>query len=201
MHAASKGRILLHTENFFLIYFTAEQNFLNIFKAQTCNGVCKTLAGIALPEVEMDCPLDKVEDFLLIGKELIYGSAVGGAFTPASAYVDLIAGLIFCGRCAGKCPFGVTAEYQTGYKVYIGGRWGKKIAHGRPLDRIFTSEEEVLDLVERAILLFRDEGQTGERFADTVTRLGFDYVQDKLLNADINKDAILHKTVKGGATC
>ena len=38
-----------------------------------------------------------------------------------------------CGRCYAKCPFGVTAEYQDGYKVYIGGRWGKKIAHGRPL--------------------------------------------------------------------
>ena len=106
-----------------------------------------------------------------------------------------------CGRCYSKCPFGVTAEYQDGYKVYIGGRWGKKIAHGRPLDKIFTSEEEVLDLVERAILLFRDEGKTGERFADTVTRLGFDYVQEKLLTAKIDKEEILHKTVTGGATC
>ena len=106
-----------------------------------------------------------------------------------------------CGRCLNKCPFGVTAQYQDGYKIYIGGRWGKKFAHGKPLSRIFTSEEEVLDLVERAILLFRDEGITGERFADTVTRLGFDYVEEKLLTARIDKEEILHKTVKGGATC
>ena len=106
-----------------------------------------------------------------------------------------------CGRCFKKCPFGVTEQYQDGYRIYIGGRWGKKFAHGQPLSRIFTSEEEVLDLVERAILLFRDEGKTGERFADTVTRLGFDYVQDKLLNAAIDKNKILHKTVTGGATC
>ena len=38
-----------------------------------------------------------------------------------------------------------------------------------------------MDVVERAILFFRDEGQSGERFADTVARLGFDYVQEKLL--------------------
>ena len=106
-----------------------------------------------------------------------------------------------CGRCYAKCPFGVTAQYQDGYKVYIGGRWGKKVAHGQPLSKIFTSEEEVLDLVERAILLFRDEGLTGERFADTVTRLGFTYVENKLLNEKIDKEEILHKTVKGGATC
>ena len=106
-----------------------------------------------------------------------------------------------CGRCVGKCPFGVTAEYENGYKIYIGGRWGKRYAHGRPLDKFFTSEEEVLDTVERAILFFRNEGLTGERFADTVTRLGFEYVQDKLLHEEIRKDEILKKKVKGGATC
>ncbi len=106
-----------------------------------------------------------------------------------------------CGRCIGKCPFGAVTESLTGYKVYIGGRWGKKVAEGRSLDRIFTSEEEVIDVVERAILFFRDEGQSGERFADTIARLGFEYVQDKLLNSKIDKKQILEKHVVGGATC
>ena len=58
-----------------------------------------------------------------------------------------------------------------------------------------------MDVVERAILLFRDEGIPGERFADTIARLGFDYVNDKLLSGAIDKSAILDKTVVGGATC
>ena len=86
-----------------------------------------------------------------------------------------------CGRCYGKCPFGVPQEYVSGYKMYIGGRWGKRVAHGRPLERLLTSEEEVLNVIEKAILLFKEEGIAGERFADTIERLGFDYVQDKLL--------------------
>lgn len=106
-----------------------------------------------------------------------------------------------CGRCKGKCPFGVTEEFVDGYKIYLGGRWGKRIAHGHPMDKIFTSEEEVLDMVERAILFFRDEGITGERFADTIDRLGFDYVQNKLLTASVDKSAVLNKTVVGGASC
>lgn len=106
-----------------------------------------------------------------------------------------------CGRCKGKCPFGVTEEYINGYKIYIGGRWGKKIANGRALSKLFTSEEEVLDTVERAILFFRNEGITGERFADTVARLGFEYTEDKLLHSEINKAEILEKKVKGGASC
>lgn len=106
-----------------------------------------------------------------------------------------------CGRCVGKCPFGAVNESLTGYKIYIGGRWGKKVAEGRALDKVFTSEEEVIDVVERAILFFRDEGNSGERFADTIARLGFEYVQDKLLNSRIDKKQILEKTVVGGATC
>ena len=66
---------------------------------------------------------------------------------------------------------------------------------------IFTSEEEVIGVTERAILFFRDEGLSGERFADTIARLGFDYVQDKLLNSRIDREEILKKTVIGGATC
>ena len=58
-----------------------------------------------------------------------------------------------------------------------------------------------MELIENAILLFRDEGISGERFSDTIERLGFDYVQDKLINKKIDKSAILNKTVKGGATC
>ncbi len=106
-----------------------------------------------------------------------------------------------CGRCKGRCPFGALEEYQNGYKIYIGGRWGKKIAHGMTLTKIFTSEEEIMDVVEKAILLFRDEGISGERFADTVNRLGFDYVNDKLISGKMDKTAILNKNVTGGATC
>lgn len=86
-----------------------------------------------------------------------------------------------CGRCYRKCPFGAFENAKAGYKVYIGGRWGKKMAMGTPLGKIFDSEDKVLAVIEKAICLFRDEGVKGERFADTVERLGFDYVEKKLI--------------------
>lgn len=85
-----------------------------------------------------------------------------------------------CGRCHKKCPFGVFDEAAVGYKLTLGGRWGKKTAVGRPLSRLLSSDEEVLDVIERAVILFRDEGIKGERFADTIERLGFDYVEGKI---------------------
>ncbi len=87
-----------------------------------------------------------------------------------------------CGRCKNKCPFGVTEEYTTAYKIYIGGRWGKKIANGKPLSKLFYTEEQVLDTIEKAILCFKNEGISGERFADTINRLGFEYVEKKLID-------------------
>ncbi len=99
-----------------------------------------------------------------------------------------------CGRCAGKCPFGAFGEGRQAWKVCIGGRWGKKVGQGRPLSKLFTSEEEVLNVVEKAILLFKEQGQPGERFADTIARLGFENVEAQLLSDDIlaRKDQILN---------
>ncbi|MBR6806952.1 MAG: 4Fe-4S binding protein [Clostridia bacterium] len=86
-----------------------------------------------------------------------------------------------CGRCFAKCPFGVMNEAESGYKICIGGRWGKKGERGRALEAVFTSEEAVLEAIEKAMNLFRDEGVKGERFAETIERLGFDYVQSKII--------------------
>ena len=105
----------------------------------------------------------------------------------------------------GFFPFHAADEGTYGYKVYIGGRWGKRTAHGQALDRIFTSEEEVLSVLEKAILLFREQGNTGERFADTVSRIGFEKVQEQLLGDEIlsRKEEIVGASLhlKGGATC
>ena len=85
-----------------------------------------------------------------------------------------------CGRCKGKCPFDAIS-YTDGYRVYIGGRWGKKTAHAIPLSKLFTSEEEVLNMIEKVIFFYRDNGVPGERFADTIARLGFEAVEEALL--------------------
>ncbi|MGN0276795.1 MAG: FAD-dependent oxidoreductase [Hominisplanchenecus sp.] len=110
-----------------------------------------------------------------------------------------------CGRCIGKCPFKAFEQYTNGYRIYIGGRWGKKVAQGRYLDKIFTDKEEVLAVVEKAILLFREQGITGERFADTVARLGFENVQEQLLSDDLlgrkQENLKAQKHLEGGATC
>jgi len=104
---------------------------------------------------------------------------------------------INCGRCVGKCPFGAVSEKLTGYRVYVGGRWGKRSANGIPLSKVFTDPDEVLDVVEKAILFFRENGKAGERFADTIARVGFEKAEREILSSEIlsRKDAILSKVL------
>ncbi len=125
-----------------------------VFEKEVCKG-CKKC------QIEAVCPMKaaKVEDGVLVIDEK---------------------NCINCGRCVDNCPFGAIPESVYGYKLTIGGRWGKKVARGEALSKIFTSEEEVFDVVEKVIHLFRDQGQPGERLADTIARIGFENVEKQL---------------------
>lgn len=108
-----------------------------------------------------------------------------------------------CGRCVAKCPFHCADEGTYGYKIYVGGRWGKNVAQGKMLNKFFTSKQEVLETIDKAILLFRSEGISGERFADTINRIGFERAEELLLGDELlkRKNEILGLNVVGGASC
>ena len=66
---------------------------------------------------------------------------------------------IHCGRCVGNCHFDSIKDGTYGFKIYIGGRWGKQISQGRALNKVFTSKEEAMDIIEKTILFFRENGK------------------------------------------
>ena len=86
-----------------------------------------------------------------------------------------------CGRCIPSCKIGALSLKQQGYRIFIGGRWGKKVARGIPFTKIFETQQEVLDTVEKTINFYKDNGTPGERFADTIARIGFENVEKSIL--------------------
>lgn len=88
-----------------------------------------------------------------------------------------------CGICIGKCPFHAVIKGDVGYKIVIGGRWGKQVAQGKALNRIFTDKEALLNRVEEIIIFYKENGLPGERFAQTIERIGFDKVEAILLSS------------------
>ena len=50
---------------------------------------------------------------------------------------------------------------------------------------IDATEDEVLEVIEKTILFFRDQGVAGERLADTVARVGFAEAERLLLSDEL----------------
>lgn len=109
-----------------------------------------------------------------------------------------------CGICIGKCHFDAIEEGKKGLKVYLGGKWGKALRPGTPIKGVH-SEEETMAIIEKAILVYREQGNTGERFGDMIDRIGFENIEAQVLENEIMErkeeilDADLHGV--GGATC
>jgi dissimilatory sulfite reductase (desulfoviridin) alpha/beta subunit len=109
-----------------------------------------------------------------------------------------------CGKCIKACPMHSFSEKERGYAVVIGGIWGKTQRLGNNIGGVY-SEDEVMKLIEKAILLYRELGKTGERFGRTVERVGVDEFIRQLKSDDVlsRKDEILAVAAKakGGASC
>ncbi len=109
-----------------------------------------------------------------------------------------------CGKCIDTCHFDCVTEKKAGYKIMVGGIWGKRQRLGTMIDEIYT-KEQVIEMIERSLLLYREQGITGERFGMFIERIGVDNFISQLKSGDVmaRKEEILsanlHQT--GGASC
>ncbi len=109
-----------------------------------------------------------------------------------------------CGKCVNMCPFDCVEEKAVGYKITIGGKWGK---HPRPGDEVpgVYTESEVMRILEKTLLVYREQGKTGERMGAMVERIGTENFIRQILSDEVLErkqqilDAPLH--LVGGATC
>ena len=65
----------------------------------------------------------------------------------------------------------VLAGGKRGYRVLLGGHWGRTGGAGREAATLAT-EDEVLAYIEQTLAFYRDNGQPGERLFKTLARLG-----------------------------
>ena len=103
-----------------------------------------------------------------------------------------------CGVCIGKCPFeAVPKETEALCRIYVGGTWGKKQRVGTPLKRM-VPVTEVGDIVEKALLWYKENGFVKERFAMTIERLGLEAFESALFSDDLlaRRDEIISAPIK-----
>lgn len=108
-----------------------------------------------------------------------------------------------CGVCTSsgenksKCPFGaVKSADETLYRIYVGGTWGKRTRMGTPLPRL-VKEDEILPILEKAMLWFKENAYVKERFGLAIDRIGIDKLESALFSDDIlnRKDEILSRDI------
>ncbi len=116
---------------------------------------------------------------------------------------------IAVGGCPNSCikpslnDFGVEGHRGIGhgaepmYQIYIGGTWGKRTRMGTPLSCL-VREEEVLPILEKTMLWFRENAYAKERLGLCVDRLGADVMEKALFSDDLldRKGEILAAAIK-----
>ncbi|MEA5085379.1 MAG: 4Fe-4S binding protein [Lachnospiraceae bacterium] len=101
-----------------------------------------------------------------------------------------------CGKCISACPFKCIEVKDEGVKVLIGGRWGREGRKGSYLQGIYPVEE-ALNIIEKIILVYRDNSFKKERFADMIDRIGFEKVESLIFESNVieRKEEIITKEI------
>lgn len=102
-----------------------------------------------------------------------------------------------CGKCIDNCLFGAVQEEAKGLTVTVGGIWGKHQRMGTAVPGVYTTEE-LLVLLEKCILLYRDLAYAGERLGRCMERIGVEAFMAQLLSDDVlnRKEEILAAPLK-----
>lgn len=85
-----------------------------------------------------------------------------------------------CSR-APLASIGLVGKKMNQVAVVIGGTFAREQHVGRELQGLYTVDV-ALDIVERGITFYLENGQEGERFSDMVKRVGFEKVEEAMLN-------------------
>ena len=94
------------------------------------------------------------------------------------------------GGCPNSCmkpslnDFGIEGRRGGEYRIYVGGTWGKNTRMGTALSRL-VREEEVLPLLEKTILWFKENAYAKERLGAAIDRIGTQALEEALFGDDL----------------
>jgi dissimilatory sulfite reductase (desulfoviridin) alpha/beta subunit len=86
---------------------------------------------------------------------------------------------IYCGKCVKSCPVEAW-QGQSGFILYFGGMFGNKIITGKQMIPILFSKEKLFKAIDTTLEFFKKYGKQGERFGNTLDRVGVELLQKEL---------------------
>jgi dissimilatory sulfite reductase (desulfoviridin) alpha/beta subunit len=79
---------------------------------------------------------------------------------------------IGCGDCITSCPTGSMREKSRGYRIFAGGKFGRRPSLGRRILGVLQTKEEAMAAILAVLDFFREHGKPRERFGDTLQWTG-----------------------------
>jgi dissimilatory sulfite reductase (desulfoviridin) alpha/beta subunit len=86
---------------------------------------------------------------------------------------------IYCGKCVKSCPAEAWSG-QNGYIVSFGGLFGNRISIGKPIIPGVFSHDQLHTIIETTLAFFKKHANQGERFGNTLDRVGWDLLKQEL---------------------
>jgi dissimilatory sulfite reductase (desulfoviridin) alpha/beta subunit len=83
---------------------------------------------------------------------------------------------IHCGKCVNICPEKAVSVKKQGVALFIGGKFGKNPRIGEPVGEVVSVEETIV-LTDKIIKIYEDNANPGERFGDTIDRIGTETIK------------------------
>jgi len=82
---------------------------------------------------------------------------------------------LMCKKCIRECPSGTLVAGEQGYRVQLGGRLGRHPRLAMELPGTYN-EDQVIEIVEKCIQLYKEKSLHGERFSNIFTRAEFEKI-------------------------
>ena len=92
---------------------------------------------------------------------------------------------IGCSVCTMQCPGEAWVVARQGYNLYIGGTMGKIPRFASLLKKQVEGEEELYDLIDKALSCYRKHGRKKERFGHMIDRIGLETVKAEILGESL----------------
>lgn len=87
------------------------------------------------------------------------------------------------GRCVSICPTEAIQAERKGWRIYVGGKFGRKPCLGLPLID-FVDDAEALKIGEKVLQTYIDLGEKGERLREVIDRVGIENFKKEVLTLE-----------------
>lgn len=88
---------------------------------------------------------------------------------------------IGCGDCVYSCPTNAWQKDEEGFAIFVGGKMGKFPALGIKVFDFIDTKDKVFEIIKKTLEFYKKEGKPGERFRDTLDRVGIDKYKEAML--------------------